>query len=131
MRPIDADALVERTEILDDVFVVNWTTKKVQSLINAAPTIDAVPVVRWIPVTERLPDESNGTVLVCHADKAPYNIPEPFPHAEHDRRVVIGSHSEHTGTWYCSMGGTLHDVTHWMPLPDPPCADMRKEKPEA
>ena len=46
MRLIDADALVERTEILDDVFVVNWTTKKVQSLINAAPTIDAVPVVR-------------------------------------------------------------------------------------
>lgn len=46
MRLIDADALVERTEILDYVFVVNWTTKKVQSLINAAPTVDAVPVVR-------------------------------------------------------------------------------------
>lgn len=78
---------------------------------------------KWIPVTERLPNESSGTVLVCLADKQPYNIPEPFPHAEHDRRVVIGSYSEHTGTWYCSMGGTLHDVTHWMPLPEPP---MRK-----
>ena len=46
MRLIDADALIERTEILDDVFIVNWTTKKVQSLISTAPTIDAVPVVR-------------------------------------------------------------------------------------
>lgn len=53
MRLIDADALVERTEILDDVFVVNWTTKKVQSLINAAPTIDAVPVVRCKDCTHR------------------------------------------------------------------------------
>ena len=46
MRIIDAEALVERAEVLEDFFVVNWTTKKVQCLINAAPTIDAVPVVR-------------------------------------------------------------------------------------
>ena len=46
MRMIDADALIERTEILDDVFVINWTTEKVRGLINAAPTIDAVEVVR-------------------------------------------------------------------------------------
>ena len=45
-RLIDANALVERTEILDDVFVTNWTTEKVQRLIHDAPTIDAVEVVR-------------------------------------------------------------------------------------
>ena len=46
MRMIDADALIERTEILEDVFVINWTTEKVRGLINSAPTIDAVEVVR-------------------------------------------------------------------------------------
>lgn len=46
MRLIDADALAERTEVLEDFFVTNWTTEKVQRLIHEAPTIDAVPVVR-------------------------------------------------------------------------------------
>ena len=75
---------------------------------------------KWISVKDRLPSESYGTVLVCHADKFPYNDTEPFVNAMHDRRIVIGSYSEHTGTWYCNMGGTLHDITHWMPLPEPP-----------
>lgn len=46
MRLIDADALTERTEAIEDVFVTNWTTEKVQRLIHDAPTIDAVPVIR-------------------------------------------------------------------------------------
>lgn len=37
MRLIDADALVERTEVLEDFFVTNWTTEKVQRLIHEAP----------------------------------------------------------------------------------------------
>ena len=85
---------------------------------------------KWISVKDRLPSESYGTVLVCHADKFPYNDTEPFVNAMHDRRIVIGSYSEHTGTWYCNMGGILHDITNWMPLPEPPnCgADMRGEE---
>ena len=52
MRLIDADALKERAEVLEDFFVTAWTTEKVQRLIHDAPTIDAVPVgvldqVRW------------------------------------------------------------------------------------
>ena len=53
MRLIDADALVERTEAIEDFFVTNWTTEKVQRLIHEAPTIDAVPVVRSIISTHK------------------------------------------------------------------------------
>lgn len=54
MRLIDADALIERTEALDKFFVVNWTSKKVQALINHALTVDAAPVKhgQWISLTE-------------------------------------------------------------------------------
>ncbi len=87
---------------------------------NLSPTEPLTHCQQWIPVTERLPSEADGTVLVCHADKAPYNYTEPFANAKHDCRVVVGSYSEYSGKWYCNMGGTLHDVTHWMPQPEPP-----------
>ena len=92
----------------------------IEGLANGLAELPGVKVTpEWIPVTERTPTESDGTVLVCHADIFPYNEKEPFVDAKHNRRVTVGSHSEHTNTWHCAMGGTLYDVTHWMPLPEP------------
>jgi hypothetical protein len=74
----------------------------------------------WISVTESLPTESDGSVLVCHTDVPPYNFMEPFVNAKHDRRVEFGHYSEHTNRWYGTMGEFIEDIIGWMPLPSPP-----------
>lgn len=76
----------------------------------------------WISVEERLPDESEGTILVCFPNVAPYNRKEPFFNAKHDRRVTTATYSEHSKRWYigdmCAVGEV--DPAYWMPLPEPP-----------
>lgn len=69
---------------------------------------------KWIPVTERLPDEAGTPVLVSatncydqtHIVKAflDYDAPDFFRTNE----------KEYDGTW------GAWEVTHWMPLPEPP-----------
>jgi hypothetical protein len=59
---------------------------------------------RWIPVSERLP-EANEPVLIY--------------------TEVLGSHVasvDEEGEWFCDYGGEwlFPNVTHWMPLPEPP-----------
>jgi hypothetical protein len=59
---------------------------------------------KWIPVTERLPEEK-GDVLVC------------------DTREDFVSTWEYLGNdlWlYDNIFWCTDDVTHWMPLPEPP-----------
>ena len=46
MRLIDADALIEQTELICTRHEVRWTDNRVMAWIDNAPTVDAVPVVR-------------------------------------------------------------------------------------
>lgn len=56
---------------------------------------------RWIPVTERLPEEE-GLYLVAVVN-------------DHERRYSKTAWYHGHGNWF------LHQkVTHWMPLPEPP-----------
>lgn len=59
----------------------------------------------WIPVSERLPKECDGSVLV----------------SKEDGQVTTGLHSEFSDVWYigdmCGVGGCK--VIAWMPLPMP------------
>jgi len=59
---------------------------------------------RWIPVTERLPEEGEN-ILVANKRGKHYDIDKGW----------------WNGTFFnrCSKGG-YHNVTHWMPLPEPP-----------
>ena len=117
MRLIDADALsVEVNKSKHDnphpqgLIRVNHRNEHDHFLrmIYDAPTVDAVEVVRWIPVSERLPERTlpPKDVLVYHdlgcgmfVDRAWY--------------------SYDMGKW-CSVLGMKLKVTHWMPLPEPP-----------
>lgn len=75
----------------------------------------------WISVYDRLPTESDGTVLVCMPDLWPYNNKEPFVNAKHDCRVRVGHYSEHSNEWTYEFGMKCRYLpTHWMPLPAPP-----------
>ncbi len=90
---------------------------------NELPTVEqvadhliahGVTVQKWIPVTERLP-EDGVRVLVAHDDGVVrIGISEGgFP------AVMVRSRL------YQPL--PLAEVTHWMPLPQPPTADMRGE----
>ena len=66
---------------------------------------NGVTIQRWIPVTERLPD-SGKCVLVCSKDGM----------------VAEGSYKAYEKKWTQFRWNVtdLQNVTHWMPLPEPP-----------
>lgn len=82
-------------------------------LCSSCETADAIDIVedapgafRWIPCSERLP-EKHGEYMVCFNLNGTDVI---------DKRYY-GEKSDGTIVWLsiCSS-----DITHWMPLPDPP-----------
>lgn len=66
---------------------------------------NGVMVQEWIPVKTRLPNDS-ATVTLC----------------TRSRIVGTGFYNKYTKTWlqYYSGGSICVEVTHWMPLPEPP-----------
>ena len=67
---------------------------------------------RWIPVTERLPEATDGDyVLACVTWKD--------AHIDYQNAVVMAFVSEE-GLVDVEMDCVLDGVTHWMPLPEPP-----------
>lgn len=76
----------------------------------------------WIKCSERLPEESDGTVLVCFPDEFPYSDKEPYVNAKHNRRVRTASYSQFNNTWYIGDFNAIGKVRPiaWMPLPELP-----------
>lgn len=63
---------------------------------------NGVTVQRWVPITGRLPEE-NKKVLVCLSSKV----------------TVVAYLRENI--WYVAWNrAVLNNITHWMPLPEPP-----------
>lgn len=119
------EELLIRLRAWEKADVSNWRTFKDAAdaieelsrdvdITNAANTALYCALPKWIPVTERLPN-CNGCYLVWR------------PHFFGGK---IGMPSicyfDGSNTWHDSYGvdfeRTLHpeDVTHWMPLPEPP-----------
>lgn len=66
---------------------------------------DAQP--KWIPVTERLPDVYKHVLV---------NVPGMAPHP-----TVQEAFREKNGLWYSNgFRYEADEITHWMPLPNPP-----------
>lgn len=70
--------------------------------------IDAhgVTVQEWIPVTERLPEQTSR----CLVARWDYVTDKPF----------IDILWFEKGVWWNRLHGGNYAVTHWMPLPEPP-----------
>ena len=110
-RPIDADALTD--EVDKYIYRITGGSKRklkvgesaiiadIKAHIKLSPTIDAVP--RWIPCSERLPEDDRSKVVTLANGNA-----------------EVGYYSN--GDWWC-VGDkfTLENPTviAWMPLPKP------------
>jgi hypothetical protein len=80
---------------------------------DAEGVLVRVPVRgRWIPVTERLPEDGVPVAIVADRGRTP------------DNRGVVAAGELYHGCWYHTLPGLvvrqIADVTHWMPLPAPP-----------
>jgi len=65
--------------------------------------------MEWISVKDRLPKEYTYCLIYC---------PQSFPK---NIRVLSASFYEDDKTFHCDANEEIHeDVTHWMPLPEPP-----------
>lgn len=79
---------------------------RAQRAILDAPAADVAPVQKWIPVTERLPEEKVDCIV--HYKHA---------YCDTDDYWAIG---------FCFYDGEkfkfdpAYKVTHWMPMPEPP-----------
>ena len=111
MRLIDADALSES--------IRSGPGTDVQKLfadvcVATAPTVDANPTVRWIPVTEGLPETADEFVLVCVSGK-------PTKCITLHGALELACYSPHCG-WILENWPDWENanVTHWAPLPEPP-----------
>ena len=76
-----------------------WNTRPIEDALRAR-IAELEAKQRWIPVSKRLPEEFTP-VLTIGKDELPITA------------VVDGGH------WYSSFEYSLN-VTHWMPLPEPP-----------
>ena len=105
VRPIDANELLGITRLLDTDVVrqsktASWLLDQVLHDIQAIPTL--TPPNEWVSVDERLPAPTENPVLVY--DCTGVNM-----------------------AWYSYAMGWTHrtglpgvEITHWMPLPEPP-----------
>lgn len=115
-----------------------------REIIESVPAADAVPVVRWIPITERLPKPETEVMIVCNrngyrfiataihedgtllTEGSKWNWNEIWVYGrydeEHDDYIIPEG-------WWESRCFTPDDVyncpvdcevTHWMPMPELP-----------
>jgi len=98
MRPIDADALDNR--ILTTTYTEKnfWALNLLSDYVKEAPTIGG-----WISVKDRLP-EPPAQCLVYSAK------------ASRPRGMETATYTE----WGWMTAAYFPEVTHWMPLPEPP-----------
>jgi hypothetical protein len=66
-----------------------------------------VTIQKWISVKDRLP-ENRDDVLLCRKWWNEIRNPQ------------MGWYNEVSGEWFDLSNRVIHNVTHWMPLPEPP-----------
>lgn len=81
-----------------------------EALNQAANAIEELSKPKWIPVTERLPDNIDEEVLVCTEDYGKSGLGFAT--------VAVYDGSDWIECW--ERKTYLTAVTNWMPLPEPP-----------
>ena len=114
----ECEDCVSREAVLDALHVEGRPTKRFDYVIDVKCDIMALPPVtpkqRWIPVSERLPEDTQPVLLTIRRMSRLYNH-EPF--------ITVGHISWNQTTWWCAHDGDCArneiEVLAWMPLPEP------------
>ena len=120
--------LLRYTEVNGDRDPQNYVTNLCGSCYLCEQAADALErlekqVQKWIPVSERLPDKDGKYLTYYHNHFG--DITRVLDFAKDARKVnKYDFHQSWKKVWYeyDSEYGyfTIDDVTHWMPLPEPP-----------
>ena len=131
MRAIDADALMkdicDSLDQMTDIGIAvdgDWLWAKLNDAIDNAPTIE--PERRWIPCSERLPDEKDAGILKKLGTEKRSEYVLATVEVKGERMTVTAC--TYDGRWDWNMKYAFPDfkVVAWMPLPEP-YKERRKE----
>lgn len=134
---IDRDTAVKQiAEAQDKVStgIEDVTYYRAIKIIRDAPTVN-----RWIPCSERLPENNQRVIFtgydpdlyICCDDGSNNYILVGWYKAEQGRGKSLGYKSLRKGFYAENPKGTstrMHEdfVTHWMPLPEPPESEVKE-----
>ena len=130
MRPIDADKLVDMLQGLDkkalreldlSAAYMSGVVQEIKNRVKDAPTIDWMEggktMPEWISVKDRLPDMCGMPCLLYGINQ--YGQGKVFE--GFTGYMELGRVSWHT---HCAESENFAlNVTHWMPMPEPPKED--------
>ena len=117
MRAIDADRLLQ---VLEINFGHTGGADVMRQLIEAQPTL--TPPNEWVSVEERLPEYNPGTgaksYWVAKKDNAGNWQMKIAQYCDYGYAMTMDAETE--VTWRDWDFTKIANVTHWMPLPEPP-----------
>ena len=109
IEAIEAECKIAHQEAQDapclksfhDEQVIHRTLERIAMRMQSIPAADMQEDQRWIPCSERLPKEKQRVMVRC---------------------ATVGTTVGWIlwGEWMTDLGRGCADVTHWMPLPQPP-----------
>ena len=128
------DEYINREAVYEDFEKCNsenpkWTPSRVKTLISRQKAADVFPVShgRWIPVTERLPDEHEslfarykGTDKWHNAMFTTISYPVIVCAEYENGKRIVKTDNTVDGVWRVKDSFHPYRVTHWMQLPQPP-----------
>ena len=91
-----------------DGVIHNWNSRPIEDALNAR-IAELEAAQRWIPVSERLPEDGETVFVIIH---------DGFERFENGNEVARLTYLGN-GNWW-SWESERYVVTHWMPLPQPP-----------
>lgn len=88
---------------------------------HAKPATDNNVGRKWIPVTERLPEHHRNTDGCVCSDVLIFRQKTTVHMGYCVKQIeIIAEEPVVITRWYDQAGHRWEDVTHWMPLPEPP-----------
>ena len=98
--------LIEQSGACFECFPVgDYEQKQIEKIANNL-IAHGVTVQEWIPVTERLPEESGMYIITANDG--------------HAQRVSFVQWQKKNRIWNLTGARSYWRVTHWMPMPQPP-----------
>lgn len=106
---IDAEHFDERARDVMGMTMDNLPMEyegAVEAVLTMLETEPSVYVPRWIPVTERLPEQEGQYLVCCNNKHHQFEVARFYINYDGDR-------------WFCCDWNDPEKIIAWMPLPEP------------